>query len=61
VASLASSDDRLNLFSLAVLSGVSGHVSLLLRSGAARRAAIACPGYDPQAIALLSPGIFAPL
>jgi hypothetical protein len=41
-----------------VLSGVTGHVSLLLRSCAARRIAIACPGHDPQAIALLSPGGF---
>jgi hypothetical protein len=44
-----------------VLSGVTGQVSLLLRSCAARRAAIACPGHDPQAIALLNPGGFVPL
>jgi hypothetical protein len=61
VALLASADDRLNLLSLAVLSGVTGQVCLLLRSCAARRGAIPCPGHDPQAIALLSPDVFVPL
>ena len=61
MALLASSDDRLNLRSLAVLLGVTGQVCLLLRSCAARRTAIACPGHDPQAIALLSSGVFVPL
>jgi hypothetical protein len=58
VVSLASADDRLNLLSLALLSGVTGHVSLLLRSCAARRTAIACPGHAPPSNRILSPWCF---
>ena len=41
-----------------VLAARLGHVSLLLRSRAARRPVIGCPGYDPQPITFPACGFF---